>query len=536
MFLKKYNTLSNPYKNILTGLLLFFVYFAATFVKAPILFLKPRFWAEEGVVYFLQGRVIGLLETVTAMPLGYLSFPANIAGWVSAQLPLYHAPLGGLAVSLAIQLLIPCVVIVNRYFDGNRVKQAVFLLVPLLVFQSFETWLNSINSQFWMILAASLILAAPRVTVGLPGTIVNLGVALLAGLSSPGSAFLAPLFVVRAVVERQVKWLFFALAASVGAVIVLALQQSSRGVSFPVDVFGVFASFHLVLNNICMPCANIVHSSVAHNSALRLVLAGFVGFIYIFFWVRADRPGRWLLSASMALAILSFATMLGKEMVLDDSPYFGARYFFAPAALFFGALLASAFQGRRPEILAVILFALNGVFSSVFYPPVGVHFGETWRQSVKALHAHESEVVYFARDLCAFSPSANQAVKNLVLKRLTAESLDLGVASSKSEGEKLFFYRQSTRTYKWEVGAPEWRHTSIFLAGTERFGHCYGGDIPVHDKNLQIHDGTLSINRSLLGPLEGYRFLIGFGDEFAAMLAKNDYLIIDGAELLKAQE
>ena len=30
MFLKKYNTLSNPYKNILTGLLLFFVYFAAT--------------------------------------------------------------------------------------------------------------------------------------------------------------------------------------------------------------------------------------------------------------------------------------------------------------------------------------------------------------------------------------------------------------------------------------------------------------------------------------------------------------------------
>ena len=94
MFLKKYNTLSNPYKNILTGLLLFFVYFAATFVKAPILFLKPRFWAEEGVVYFLQGRVIGLLETVTAMPLGYLSFPANIAGWVSAQLPLCYAPYG----------------------------------------------------------------------------------------------------------------------------------------------------------------------------------------------------------------------------------------------------------------------------------------------------------------------------------------------------------------------------------------------------------------------------------------------------------
>ncbi len=536
MFFKKYNLSGSPYKNIFTGLLLLLFYIAATFIKAPVFFLKPRFWAEEGVVYFMQGRAISLLETLTAMPLGYLSFPANIAGWVSAQLPLYHAPLGGLAVSLAIQLLIPCVVIANRYFDGNRVKQAAFLLVPLLVFQSFETWLNSINSQFWMILAASLILAAPRATGSLPGTIVNFCVALLAGLSSPGSAFLAPLFAIRAVAERQVKWLVFGLAASVGAVIVLALQQSSRGVSFPVDVFGVFASFHLLLNNICMRCADAIHPAIAQHGTLRLVLAGLVGSVYIFFWVRADRLGRRLLSASMVLAILSFASMLGKEMVLENSPYFSARYFFAPASLFFGALLVSAFQGRRLEVLFFILFFLNGVFSSISYPPVGDNFGETWRQSVRALHSNQSEVVYFARDLCAFSPSANQAVKNLRLKRLTAEFLDIDVASSKYEGEKLFFYRQSTHTYKWEVGAPDWRHTSIFLAGTERFGHCYGGDIPVHDENLQVHDGTLSINRSLLGPLEGYRFLIGFGDEFAAMLAKNDYLIIDGAELLKAQE
>ena len=37
MFLKKYNTLSNPYKNILTGLLLFFVYFADIIEGAELL-------------------------------------------------------------------------------------------------------------------------------------------------------------------------------------------------------------------------------------------------------------------------------------------------------------------------------------------------------------------------------------------------------------------------------------------------------------------------------------------------------------------
>ena len=39
-----------------------------------------------------------------------------------------------------------------------------------------------------------------------------------------------------------------------------------------------------------------------------------------------------------------------------------------------------------------------------------------------------------------------------------------------------------------------------------------------------------------LGPLQGYRFLIGFGYDFAAMLAQKDYLIIEGAQLLNAQE
>ena len=71
----------------------------------------------------------------------------------------------------------------------------------------------------------------------------------------------------------------------------------------------------------------------------------------------------------------------------------------------------------------------------------------------------------------------------------------------------------------------------MFLAGTEQFGHCYGGDLAVHDKNVQLRDGKISINASLLGPLEGYRFLVGYGKDFSAMLAKRDYLMIDGAQL-----
>lgn len=524
-----------PHPKALTGLLLVLFYLAATWVKAPPIFQKPRFWAEEGIVYFMQGRALSFLETAVAMPLGYLSFPANLAGWVSAQLPFYHAPLGGLLVSLAVQLTIVCVVMVNRFFDGHRLQQALFLLVPLLVFQSFETWLNSINSQFWMMLAAALVLAAPQASGKFAVVSCNTCITLLAGFSSPGSAFLAPLFVGRAVLEKKIQWLVYGLAASAGAVVMLALQQQSRGIAFPIDIFGVFASTHLLLNNLCMRCAHDLYPVLVQHEALRWALAALVAGLYIFFWLRADRLGRWLLTASFAIALLSFASMLGKDMVLNNSPFFNARYFFAPASLFFGALLASALRGRLLEKMVVGVFAISGIFSSIKYPPVGIHFGETWQQSTQEFLNRESDVIYFARDLCGFAPATNLAQKNIHIRQWTPQTLELAVTSPVAEGEKLFFYKQAMQTYTWEVGAPQWRPTPIFLIGTERFGYCYGGDIPTYDAQLQVHGGKISIPSHLLGSLEGHFFLVGFGKNFAAMLAKNDFLLIDGNVLRKSQ-
>ena len=83
MFSQKNKHKNHLHQSAPTAALLLLLYIAATFFKAPVFFLKPRFWAEEGVVYFLQGRAINFTETLTAMPLGYLSFPANLAGWMA---------------------------------------------------------------------------------------------------------------------------------------------------------------------------------------------------------------------------------------------------------------------------------------------------------------------------------------------------------------------------------------------------------------------------------------------------------------------
>lgn len=107
---------------------------------------------------------------------------------------------------------------------------------------------------------------------------------------------------------------------------------------------------------------------------------------------------------------------------------------------------------------------------------------------------------------------------------------------SSIENKKLFLYRQAAGLHTWEAGAPHWREGGLFMYGTEKYGLCYGGDAHAWAAEGRSSDGQIKILESDLGPLQGYRFLIGFGDDFAAMLAKKDYLIIEGAQLLNAQE
>ncbi len=240
----------------LSALTLFMVYLLVTVAKAPALFASPRFWAEDGVIYYLQARVLPAYEALWAMPLQYLSLPPNLAGILAFQLPLPYAPYASLGVSLFIQLLLFGVVVLNHYFAGKRLKQGILLLLPVLVIQSFETWLNPINSQVWLALAAAYILAAPKEGFTAQRHVLNGATLLLAGLSGVVAAFLAPLFVLRGLWERQWVWLFYSLPVAVGGIIlVLAGTGHGRVLSFPLDLFAIRSFFHIILDNVCLPCA-----------------------------------------------------------------------------------------------------------------------------------------------------------------------------------------------------------------------------------------------------------------------------------------
>ncbi|HET8706541.1 MAG TPA: hypothetical protein VFM46_09595, partial [Pseudomonadales bacterium] len=62
-------------------------------MRRPELFSHPRFWAEEGSVYFANAWHFVWYEVLFEPHLGYLSFFNNLAALIATTVPLKHAPL-----------------------------------------------------------------------------------------------------------------------------------------------------------------------------------------------------------------------------------------------------------------------------------------------------------------------------------------------------------------------------------------------------------------------------------------------------------
>lgn len=516
---------------------LFVLYALVTVYKAPELFSAPRFWAEDGVIYYLQAQVLPTLEALWAMPLGYLSLPANLAGILASQLPLLYAPYAGLAVSLLVQLLLCGVIIANRYFAGQRLWQGLLLLVPVLVIQSFETWLNPINSQVWLALMAAYVAAAPAGPFSAGRHITNALVLALAGASGVVTAFVAPILVLRGLWERQWFWLAYAMLASIGVLILLVSGGHGRPVSFPLDIFAVRSFLQLLLDNTCFPCAlwlsqypALLASGYFAVAALLLLALG-----YVMVWQQAAGSGRWLLLASLVLLLLSFAGALGKEQWLSLPPHFGGRYFFAPAALFFSSLLFMP-AGKSRALAAIMLgiFCLNGVLTASQLEVVGEQDGKRWQASVKAFQQGQTSVIYFNAPFCGFVPPARlpPPPPRMTGHSPTEISVEAAGISALKQAQVYLYRMPNDRPTTFQRYSGGWTDSALYLFGTEQFGYCYGGDQPRPASGIRINGQQILVDRPMLGELSGYRFLFGYGENFAAMLANQTFVMFSGDEIV----
>ncbi len=529
---------------ISTGLLWLF-YLVATLIRAPQLFTAPRFWAEDGIIYFLQARVLAPWDALWATPLNYLSLPANLAGVIAAQLPLWHAPYAALAVAFAVQLLF-CGVVITHYRPAlSRYRCGVLLIIPIVVTQSYETWLNPINSQFWLTLTAALILCAPLQRQTGLRCLGQGSVLLLAGLSGAVAAFLAPLFIARALLEKKVLWALYALPVSLGGwIVVLNSTEQARSLSFPLDVIAVKSFLQLLINNACLYCGVAVsgHPLLSSPAFALLALLGLI-LVYGTLLILSNKTGRWMLVTSASLLLLSTAGALGKAQWLTEISINSARYFFVPAVLLIAAVLLIVhpkYQKAAKFILACCL--LQGVLSIIFgLGVVGQYDGQVWRQSVLNYHQGRDPLVYFNKPYCGFVPNrsltrsaqthtaqdaARQHTSAMqpVISAQSSEHLLIRFPDLSDLTAANIYLLRPTDGELFEYFDHAWQEEKLYLVGTAQYGRCYGGATPQPISNVNVMRNHLLINAALYQQIKGQPVIVGAGRSFIEMLAQQRYL------------
>ncbi|MEM7139701.1 MAG: hypothetical protein AAF548_01635 [Actinomycetota bacterium] len=313
------------------------------FLRSPHVLLEGRFWAEEGSVHFAhavnEGGFAGL--TFIDQRAGYLNLIPNLGTWLASLLPLSVAPLVTGWLSFTVLLLLLWVTIVWPS-ELLPTKAARLVAAGLLLFGPLahpEVWLNTINSQTYLGIAAIVLLFVRLDELGpraFRASVVGLAVAALSGLYT---VVLAPLFVVRASIERSRRSIIHAAticgATAFQGIIVLvsrtsgSLEESKLTIPGLRELVATFGSLHV--SPIFLGRAetedlanNVIAGSGAWTFTVLLTVAGVIGVVA--YAVRGAAP-RLLLLLAGAFVLTEGLVQLGAWGIAD------ARYAVVPLAI-----------------------------------------------------------------------------------------------------------------------------------------------------------------------------------------------------------
>jgi hypothetical protein len=351
----------------------------AMVLRAPVYVTGPSFWAEEGTLYFATAWGHSLSESLVYRPAGYLLLWANLATTAAARLarggvvPLTHAPQVTVLFALAVQLLPVAVIACSRApFWGGPVRRAIGILVVLVGVLTDEIWLNTVNSQPWLVLAAVLLLLEPP-----PGrrrrACADTGVLALAGLTAPTTSALLPLFAWRAWRSRT-----RAAVAQVGVLLACAVAQAwcvwsatRGGQALPARTggldMGVFAAT-VWMRTLIVP---LLGTGWAEDFGHLIAQSGGIGWIVgllllvlaaaVIGWLaRGLRAGERvvLVGSYVLVTTLTLLTAVGDKAMLLHTPSTSSRYVFTSGVLVLLMLLGCIRGGAgvlRPTLCTLLL-------------------------------------------------------------------------------------------------------------------------------------------------------------------------------------
>lgn len=209
------------------------LFIVAMALREPYLLQHPRFWAEEGLIWFQFASTHSILQTLffVCTVSNYYVLTPNIGAVLSSQVAAHFGLLYAPVPTTYLALLMQALAVVAIFFIKSRLFTSLWRAVTgclILLFAATTTddiWLNSINSMVFLGAVAIVLLFADWEAAGSRLRWAYRGLLLFAGLSSPYAVALLPVFFLSAwrlkIREQKVQCLILLFCAIVdtGAVV-----------------------------------------------------------------------------------------------------------------------------------------------------------------------------------------------------------------------------------------------------------------------------------------------------------------------------
>jgi hypothetical protein len=200
-------------------------------VKSTALWTQPRFFQEEGYIYFKEAWNMGASAVLLKLYAGYLDLSANIPAALATLVSLEHAPLITTLCALVFQSIPAAIVAFSRAeYWRTPLRKGLGLVLFIAVPMTSEVWLNTTTSKVHLTLAVGLLLLEAKATYGWGRRLAFAVLSFLSGLSSPMPCFLLPFALLSAFQART----RCALAVA-GGLLSATLIQGALMISIPSD-------------------------------------------------------------------------------------------------------------------------------------------------------------------------------------------------------------------------------------------------------------------------------------------------------------
>lgn len=339
--------------------ILFFLWFLLLIIiKNPDLIAHPRFWAEEGAVYFQYAIHHSFFESLFKTHLVYFSLFSNFASILGTLVPLKNAPLITTLLALVVQLVALLLVVFGNCIYWDNITKKLIICILILTIPETELRLNTINSQFYLALSVVILLCEPMHEYKVFTRAMVILLLLLAFFTEPVSCFLMPLFLLKALQTRN-KWdiqvgivafVCSIIQASICIYLIIHEPSEARFTNFDIGNFikSYLADFLGIIKVI----------GFNDKKNVGLVLLPYV--VYLF-WKNAKSKSGLLMAASFFLVtFLSLASALN----MSGSP----RYGFVPTFILLVLIINEIFHSSTKwsknlaTIITLVTFTINIIF------------------------------------------------------------------------------------------------------------------------------------------------------------------------------